>query len=209
MRRMILAAGMLGGLIGLWIFVADSLSFLSNDTARLAAQIGTVRGDLWARVALAEQRRELSDPQIGAGSSLAEDSRKAVALSPWRADAWLLLAAASKSDPEASQRALSMSYMTGLGQDLVDPGSVVPCNLNGGNQRPQYPGFGAAGRVSPVTKVPAGPDCPCRNLSSRGPGESGGHRRPDPRCGSQVYLSDRAPGEVKCTCSDPGNLLLS
>jgi hypothetical protein len=138
LRTVLLALGAILGLSGIWMVIPDLLSPKAPDLpferataeaaakhrtgALMAAEIGLVRGDLWAKAAFAgapflwTDRSATLDPnELKQLERVRNTTETALALAPINGAAWLFLAKLPATSPEAESRVgplLEMSYFT-------------------------------------------------------------------------------------------------
>lgn len=137
-RSGLLVLGIVLGLSGVWMLLpellnpgAPGLTFDRNSAdaaaahrgrAILAAEIGTIRGDLWASAAFTGARFMWTDRLMGLDRTSSEqlaqakaNAETALALAPVNGAAWLFLAKLPDASPDAGSRVstlLEMSYFT-------------------------------------------------------------------------------------------------
>jgi len=102
---------------GIWAALPEFLKLVPLQKARdLAATLGLVRGDLWAAAALSSAAQNPEANQFihndSDQSSVAMFALRAVALSPWRGDMWLLLARQASVDPSTKNRTVALLEMS-------------------------------------------------------------------------------------------------
>jgi hypothetical protein len=138
LRSALLVLGIVLGLSGVWMVLpyllspnATGLPFDRNgaeaaaahrNRAVLAAEIGAIRGDLWANAAFAGAHSMLTERLTGLDKSSSEqlaqakaNAETALALAPINGAAWLLLAMLPEASADADSRVgtlLEMSYFT-------------------------------------------------------------------------------------------------
>lgn len=138
LRSARLVLGIVLGLSGVWMVlpyllspIATGLPFDRNgaeaaaahrNRAVLAAEIGAIRGDLWANAAFAGAHSMLTERLTGLDKSSSEqlaqakaNAETALALAPINGAAWLLLAMLPDASADADSRVgtlLEMSYFT-------------------------------------------------------------------------------------------------
>ncbi|MDQ6702346.1 MAG: hypothetical protein M3Z96_04160 [Pseudomonadota bacterium] len=138
LRLALLVFGIVLGLSGLWMLLPELLSpkpiglaFDRNGTeaaaarrtrAILAAEIGAIRGDLWAKAAFTGARfmetnrlTSLDRTNSGQLARARANAETALALAPVNGAAWLFLAKLPAGSPEGENRVgtlLEMSYFT-------------------------------------------------------------------------------------------------
>lgn len=145
--------GVLASATGLWIVVPDLASL--GGWSGLAAEIGIIRGDLWAKQASVLQARTAAH-QVGVPQDdVAGAARAALKLGPLRPSTWLVLAA-SAADPATRQASVSMSYLTGLGQVSLVPGRVALAVNSKALKDPAIRDFVSMDMHHMISKMPEG-----------------------------------------------------
>ena len=135
LRRTLLVVGVVVGLSGIWtllpaVLAPNPMGFPLNRNlteatstwrrrAVLAAEIGAIRGDLWAEAAFAgarvRQAAGFGDTSSSQLNSIRGDAETALAFAPINGAAWLLLAILTQNAPGQDSRVstfLEMSYFT-------------------------------------------------------------------------------------------------
>ncbi|HUB64979.1 MAG TPA: hypothetical protein VL996_11150 [Methylocella sp.] len=135
LRYGLLALGIALGLSGVWLSLSDLLSPKSTGLpfdrngatahrplAVLAAEIGVIRGDLWAKAAFTGARflwtdrpANLNQSDLNLLARVRSNAETALALAPINGTAWLFLAKLPAISPDAESRIgtlLEMSYFT-------------------------------------------------------------------------------------------------
>jgi hypothetical protein len=138
LRSALLALGAILGLSGIWMVIPDLLSPKAADLpfgraaagsaathrtgALMAAEIGLVRGDLWAKAAFTgapflwiDRPANLDPTELKQLERVRDITETALALAPINGAAWLFLAKLPAVSPEAENRVgplLEMSYFT-------------------------------------------------------------------------------------------------
>jgi hypothetical protein len=151
LRAALLILGIVLGISGLWMLLPEllrstpiGLAFDRNGTeaaaarrpsAVLAAEIGAIRGDLWAEAAFTGARFMLTDrstirdwSNFGQLAGARVNAETALALAPVNGAAWLFLAKLPAGSPEAESRVgtlLEMSYFTAPGALDLAPWRLV------------------------------------------------------------------------------------
>lgn len=150
LRPALFVFGIVLGLSGIWMLLAELLSpksaglpldrrdaeaaGTSASSAVLAAEIGAVRGDLWAKAAFTGARLMWSDHPASPGRTSLDqlarvkaNAERALAFAPINGAAWLLLAKLPDTSPDAEKRVatlLEMSYFTAPAAP-----ELAPCRL--------------------------------------------------------------------------------
>lgn len=138
LRSALLVLGAILGLSGIWMLIPDLLSPMATGLpfdrkaaetagthrigAVVAAELGVVRGDLWAKAAFTGARFLWTDRSANLDPSdlkqlerVRNDAETALALAPINGAAWLFLAKLPAASPEAESgvgKFLEMSYFT-------------------------------------------------------------------------------------------------
>jgi hypothetical protein len=145
LRFLVIAFAIIVGLFGLWTLVPELIRpHVLIDTqpsdpemtrAKWAAQIGLVRGDLWADDALAAIGSRLTEGPVTNQADANEAAKRAVRFAPHDARAWLVLGrltAASGADRSRSTGLLKMSYYTKPNElSIIAPRLIVTAHLGG------------------------------------------------------------------------------
>lgn len=138
LRSALLLLGAILGLSGIWLVVPDLLSSNTSSLpfdrnaaeaagahrirALLAAELGVIRGDLWAKAAFTGARflsidrlASLDEADLKLLAQIRSNAETALALAPINGGAWLFLAKLPTTSPDAERRVgtlLEMSYFT-------------------------------------------------------------------------------------------------
>ena len=147
LRPALFTLGIVLGLSGIWMLIPDLLSpkiaglpfdrsvaeaaAAHRAGATAAAEIGVVRGDLWAKAAFTYARFMWSDHSASLSRADLEqlakakaDAESALALAPINGAAWLFLAKLPATSPDAENRVgmlLEMSYFTAPSAPALAP----------------------------------------------------------------------------------------
>jgi hypothetical protein len=144
-RFLVIAFAIIVGLFGLWAIIPELIrSHVLIDTqspdsaitrAKWAAQIGLVRGDLWADYAVATIGSRLTEDPVTNQAGANEAAKRAIRFAPHDARAWLVLGrltAANGSDRSRSTALLKMSFYTRPNElSIIAPRLIVAAHLSG------------------------------------------------------------------------------
>src|SRR4051812_31824967 len=125
LRKVLMAIAVALGLAGAWTLVCELVHPHRDPTAAgqrwrwaIAADVGMIRGDLWASLFLSFKdsiTRGINWDGIETSDEALPAAQRALRYAPYRSDVWLLLAelaSAHQLQPPSTTSALMMSYYT-------------------------------------------------------------------------------------------------